>query len=62
MINLKDFLNEIKLGMKIKKISQKEICAACKMSEQTVTNVLLGKHGTFDTLEKIINYVNSKEV
>ena len=62
MINLQDFLNELKLEMKRKKISQKEVCDKLQLSHPTMTNILLGKHGTFDTLNKIINYVNSKEI
>lgn len=59
-IDLLDFLNEIKLEMKIKKISQAEISKELHMNVATISFTLAGKRGTFFALKKIIDYVNSK--
>ena len=59
-IDLLDFLNEIKVTMKRKKISQAEISKELHMNVATVSFTLAGKRGTFFALKKIINYINSK--
>ena len=60
-IEFQDFLNEIKVTMKIKKISQLEISKELGMCVTTLSLILNGKRGTFNSLRKIIDYVNTKE-
>lgn len=59
---LEVMLHQLKRNMKDKGITGKEIAREVGLSVTTVSFILNGISGTYDTLKKIIDYIDSKEV
>lgn len=57
---LDEMFFKIKFIMKSKKITQKEISEKLNITIKTVNNVLTRRNVGYDTLEKIINYIEKK--
>ncbi|MGL5126116.1 MAG: helix-turn-helix domain-containing protein [Fusobacteriaceae bacterium] len=54
------FLLQLKKDMKAKKITSLQMSIDLGVTKGTVSTVLSGKRGTFDTLNKMIEYIDSK--
>lgn len=59
-LDIKDFLNEVKVAMKKKKITLKELNEETGVPMRTISFNLNGEG--LGTLKKILKYVNEKEI
>jgi transcriptional regulator with XRE-family HTH domain len=60
MEHLNEMLFRIKYEMKQKNITIKQVAKELGYTQATISNLLNGNSGTFDTLKKILKYLETK--
>jgi transcriptional regulator with XRE-family HTH domain len=60
MEHLNEMLFRIKYEMKQKNITIKQMSKELGYTQATISNLLNGNSGTFDTLKKILKYLETK--